>query len=278
MTRGQILSERIKLMAQRLVEEEMPDLDIIANNNAARGMSSSGATVVQRHERRFRTLDELLRERTRSEREYPLAPEDEDQWYANLMETLLLILHDQEERLYRALEADCQRFLGAKSEPFVAEEKINRLRFNYLHEAEIMKAEREHRKKIPPPATASPNITLTISGGQIAALNVGGVVGTIKASLTSLQSAGEQKLAEALKSLAEAIAADASLSTAAKRESLECVSAMGEELAKPTSERRPGVVRAMGAGLIGLIGHADKVYAVYEILKVAAKASGYELP
>ena len=37
-------------------------------------------------------------------------------------------------------------------------------------------------------------------------------------------------------------------------------------------------MRAMGAGLIGLIGHADKVYAVYEMLKIAAKASGYDLP
>ena len=279
MTRSRILSERIKLMARRLVEVETPDLEIITNNNVAEGLGSSGATISQRHERRFRTLKELLAERIRLEKEYPLAPEDEDQWYVDLVETLLLIIRDQEARLYQALEADCKRFLGARSQPFVAdaEGQINRLRLNYIHEAEIMEAEREHKKKIPPP-TAPPNITLNISQSQIAGLNVGGVVGTIQANLTSLQTAGQEKVADALKALAEAIARETALSDAAKRESLECVSAMGEELAKSTGERRAGVLRAMGAGLVALIRHADKVYAAYEILKAAARASGYELP
>ena len=278
MTRGQILSEKIKLLAQRLVEAELPDFERIANEHAARGLARSSMVIVQRHERRLRTLDELLAERVRLEKTYPLAPEDQEQWYPDFQETLLLIVRDQEGRLIRELTDDCHRFLGANAEPFVteAEEKINRLRLNYLREAEIMEAEREHAKKIPAPTPAS--ITLNISQSQIAGLNVGGVVGTIQANLTSLQTSGEQKIADALKSLAEAIAGEASLDDATKRESLECVSAIGEELARPKGERRLTVLRSVGAGLVGLIRHADKVYAVYEILKAAARASGYDLP
>ena len=105
-----------------------------------------------------------------------------------------------------------------------------------------------------------------------------GVVGSIQATVNNLQNAGEGKIAEALKALTEAIAADASLSVEAKRESLAHVSAIGEELARPPEQRRPSVLRTVAGGLVGLIGHADKVYALYEILKTATRASGYELP
>jgi hypothetical protein len=282
MTRGQILSERVKLMALRRVEAEARDLEMIANKHAARGTGQSGANLVERHERRLQTLKELLAERLRleqAEKEYPLAPEDEDRWYPDLLETILLIIHDQEARLYRELEADCGRILGGPLQPFLEEVKgkINKLRLEYIREVEIMKSEREHRKKIPPSAEP-PSITLNISRSQIAALNVGGTVGTIEANLTSLQTAGEQKIADALKALAEAIAGEASLSSAEKRESLEHASAMGEELARPQDQQRPGVLRTVAGGLVGLIRHADKVYAVYEMVKAAAKGSGYDLP
>ncbi len=106
MTRGEILSDRIKLMAMRLVEAEGPDLEVIQNENAVRRMGTSAATVLRRHERRFCTLEALLAEGIRLEKQHPLALEDEQQWYCDLLETTMLVIRDQQKRMYEALEAD----------------------------------------------------------------------------------------------------------------------------------------------------------------------------
>jgi hypothetical protein len=142
---------------------------------------------------------------------------------------------------------------------------------------DILSGEREQRKKASSPVAPS-QIILNISNSQIASLNIAGTVGSIQATVNSLQTAGAEKVAEALKTLAETIAAETSLADPVKRESLEVVSAIGDELARPAGERRPGVLRAMGGGVVGLIKHVDKVYAAYEVLKVAAKAGGFDLP
>lgn len=280
MTRGELLAQRTGLYAVRLVDAEEPDLQAIANDHAARGMGRGSSVVQQRHVRRLQTLKAILAERIRLEkdmREYPLTPEDEETWFPDLQESLLGILGDQEQRLSEQVIADERTLGGGAWHGYDAAAQINRLRLEYLHEADLMKGEREHRKKAP--VAASPaNVVLNISHSQIAGLNVAGVVGALQASLTTIQTAGEQRIAEALKALAETIAADAALSNEVKAESLAHVSAMGEELAKPPEQRRAGVLRTMAGGLVGLISRADKVYAVYEILKTAARAGGYELP
>jgi hypothetical protein len=140
-----------------------------------------------------------------------------------------------------------------------------------------MKGEREHRKKAPPTPPPA-NVVLNISHSQVVGLNVAGAVNTLQASLTTIQTGGEQGIAEALKALAEAIAADTTLADGAKADSLAHVSAMGEELARPPEQRRGSVLGTIAGGLVALIVHADKVYAAYEILRTAARASGYELP
>ncbi len=281
MTRGEILVERIELLAMRLVEREAPDLQIIANEHAARGMGNSSAVIQQRHERRLRTLRELLAERIRLERELPLAPEDDGTWLFDLRVAVVEIIDHQGARLLRDLIEDCRLILGGTSEPISgdAKKQLDRLRFEYLSEADIMAGEREHQKKIPPPPAAPSNITIHIGDhAQIAGLNVGGVVQGIQATVNNLLGSGGEKLAEVLKDLTETIAAEATLSREAKREALEQVSAIGEELARPPDQRRPSVLRSVANTLVGLTGHADKVYAVYEILRTAAKASGYDLP
>ena len=274
MTRGQILSERIKLKALALVQAEGPDLEVIQNENTVKGLGRSGATIVQRHDRRLRTLEELLAERIRLEKEHPLAPEDEERWYSDLLETLMLINHDQQARLYRELEADTQRILGRSSEPFVGEVKprLNQLSYLYLEEAELMKAEREHRKEVLP-ATVAPvqNITLNINNSQVAGLNVAGTVDNIQATVNSLQAAGAEKLAEALKALAEAIPASPSLSDREKRESLELVSAVGDELARPPEQRRVSVLKGIGNSPRTTLSSTGKLYALYEVVKLAAR-------
>jgi len=151
--------------------------------------------------------------------------------------------------------------------------RFRKLRDEYHHEADIMKGEREHAAKIPPPP---PIITLNISQSQIAGLNVGGTVGTIQATVNSLQTAGAEKLAEALKALAEAIPRANTLPDEAKRESLELVSVMGDELA---GQRRHVILRSIGETLKGLLVHAGEAYGAYETVKVAVKlTTGYDLP
>jgi hypothetical protein len=280
--RGEILAQRTRLFEVRLVGAEEPDLQVINNDHAARGMGRSGSVVQQRHERRLQTLKAILAERIRLEKdvqEYPLTPADETTWFVDLQESLGRIVSDQERRLANALMADYEMILGSGGSSVVqdAVRQIQKLGNEYLYEAEVINGEREHRKKAlpaPPPS----NIVLNISNSQIAGLNVAGVVGTLEASLTTIQTGGERGIAEALKALAEAIAADSALSNEVKAESLAHVSAMGEELARPPEQRRVGVLRTLAGGLVGLIGHADKVFAVYEILKTAAGAAGYELP
>lgn len=121
-------------------------------------------------------------------------------------------------------------------------------------------------------------VTLNISQSQVAALNLGQIVGNIQAVVSGLQESGQGEVATALRQLAEAIAQEAALSNELRREAMELVSAMGEEFARPEAERRPGVLRAIGARL-GQIGRAaGGVYAAYELVKVAAAGLGYGLP
>jgi hypothetical protein len=281
-TRGEILAERIRLEAMRLAEREALDLQIIANEHATRGMFSSGSNISQRHERRLRTLRTLLTERIRLEKTLPVAPEDEATWSRDLRVAIVEITDREDERILRELAEDCKRMTGGISEPISADAKkqLDRLRGEYLSEVDVVASEREYQKKIPPPPPAAPsNITINIGDhAQIAGLNVSGMVQSIQATVNNLQGSGGEQLAEALKDLTETIATEATLTREAKREALEQVSAIGEELARPPDQRRPSVLRSVANTLVGLIGHADKVYAVYEILKAVAKANGYDLP
>jgi hypothetical protein len=102
MTRGEILAEKVGLLAQRLVEAEGPDLEVIANKAAFEGRGRSGGVVWDRHERRLRTLTELLTERIRlekDERDYPLASEGEGTWLYDLRIATNEIIDQQATRL-----------------------------------------------------------------------------------------------------------------------------------------------------------------------------------
>jgi hypothetical protein len=49
-------------------------------------------------------------------------------------------------------------------------------------------------------------------------------------------------------------------------------------MAKPASERRSGVLRALGGSLGSILGNTGNLYSVYEIVRTVAKAAGYDLP
>jgi len=277
------LAERTKLAAFTLVDAERPDLERIENEHAVKGLGRSGALLMARHERRLRTLEELVRERIRLEKdeaEYPLAPEDEETWNDELLETIMELTKDQEARLRQAFEEDCRRILGSASETLIdaASDPINKRRLLAIREVEIMKDERAHRKEAtPPPAPSS--VTLNISHSQIAGLNIGGTVGSIEATVNNLQTAGSAQLAEAIKKLAEAIPGSDGLKADDKRGSLELVSAMGDELARPPEKRRLTVLRNAARDLKALLVHTGELYAMYEGLKPIVKAAtGVDLP
>jgi hypothetical protein len=213
---------------------------------------------------------------------YPIAPEDESTWFPDLQESLFLILRDQERRLNSTLAEESERFLrgGTQHEHAkVTTEQILSFRMEYLREAGLLKAERDHRKKVPRPSTTTPtSITLNISDSQVVGLNVAGVVNSLQANLATIQTGGEQGIAEALKQLAESIATDVELTKEVKADALSHVSAISDELARPEDERRSGVLRTVATGLLGLMGHASSAYGVYEILKTLLKLKGIELP
>ena len=106
--------------------------------------------------------------------------------------------------MYREIEADAQHFLAGGPEWFAtqASDHIKILRAEYLREADLMKAERDHAAKAPPAVSPPANIVLNISHSQLVGLNVAGAVGSLQASLTTIQTGGEDRIAEALKALA----------------------------------------------------------------------------
>src|SRR6266508_5310118 len=106
MTRGEILSERIALMASRSRDGEHADLVIILSEHAQRGVIQSSMTVQRRHNRRMQTLTALLAERIRLEKLHPLAPEDADTWHRDLRASIDDILDREGKRLYQALNSD----------------------------------------------------------------------------------------------------------------------------------------------------------------------------
>ncbi len=85
MTRAEILSKRIELLRAQLREPEASALEVLANDAVRDGWGRSGPLVMGRHERRLDTLQRLLKERIRLEKEQGLAPEDETTWQGELV-------------------------------------------------------------------------------------------------------------------------------------------------------------------------------------------------
>jgi hypothetical protein len=281
MTRAQILANRVELLASQLQPPEKKDLLVIMERYTKAHGGASTMHMVARLSRRQETLKKLLEERIRLEREVGLAPEDEDTWHGDLVASVHEIVDRQGSRLYRELEEDSRRFLRQSADLFLDQVKqgIEQLRKEALWEADIMKGERTHNVRVPTTIAMAPGYTINIKDSQIASLNFGVVVGQIQATVNALKTRGEEKIAEALKTLAEAIGNESSMPAKKREDSLQLVSAIGDELARPAEERRYAVLRSAAETLKSIALHFDKVYAAYEILKTLVRASmGTELP
>jgi len=144
-------------------------------------------------------------------------------------------------------------------------------------EAKIVKGKRDLRRRTAKPTDTS--ISLNINKSTIASLNLGTVVGNLQANVSVLQDAGQKDLARALSSLAQALTDSQTLNEEQKREGIEMVAALGDELAKPEAERKSSVAKLVAQRLGQVVRRASEVAGAYELLKVAVRSSiGIELP
>ena len=276
--RAEMFAKEIDLAASRAQAPEERDLVIIVNDHATRGMATSGANIQSRHERRWRTVTELLALRLRLEWATPLLAEDETSWYERLVACIHRIVGQEQDRLLRALDEDSRRFGGGPL-PDSWRGQILRefeaLRSQYLKEAEIRRDRRALEAKMPKPPRG---ITLNISQSSIANLNLGSQVGQIQSVVGGLHDKGLQEIAAAIKELTESIVNEVRLDDVPKREAVEMVSVISEEIAKPEAERRSSVLRMAGTGIRAIVMHVDKLAAAYELVRIAARPLGVDLP
>jgi hypothetical protein len=216
----------------------------------------------------------------RVELDQPLELEDESRWYEDVLTDLKGRLQAEFNRLRQALEADCRQFLGQPlSWEYVEQFGSDEMKFRDRseREAKIVKGKRDLRRRTAKPTDTS--ISLNINKSTIASLNLGTVVGNLQANVSVLQDAGQKDLARALSALAEALTDSQTLNEEQKREGIEMVAALGDELAKPEAERKSSVAKLVAQRLGQVVRRASEVAGAYELLKVAVRSSiGIELP
>ena len=277
--RAKLLTDRTKLVEARSEPAEQRALEIIANDYMARGHGRTGAEVEARHERRINSLQDVLAERMRLEREQSLAAEDVTAWYDALVDDIRQVMGRATGRLLDAAGTDWTNGLGGHLPHDVRakfEQQIQRIEKEYLADAQLL---REQRRVGHPSEMAGPTmITINISQSQVAGLNLGHVIGNIEGSVRGLNIAGHGDLADAIMRLTEIIAAESSLAAPDKREAVELVSALSEELTRPPEQARRGVLRSVATGLGQIVSGIAAAQGAYEALKLAARAAGYELP
>jgi len=276
--RSKLLNERAKLVELRSESQEHPALQVIQNGFQAKGQGRSEGLVEACHERRVSTMRDVLAERFRLEREQQLAPEDVTSWYDALIEDIRQIADRAKQRLLNAVESDWHRDLGGHLPENLRsrfEQDIDRIEQEYLADARLLREERRSTRIGPSVGTM---ITINVNQSQVAALNLGQVIGNIEGTVSGLNAAGQRDLAEAIKTLTETITSTPSLPEAEKREAVELVSALGEELARRPDQARPGVLRTVAARLGKIVSAIATAQGAYEALKLAARSAGYELP
>jgi hypothetical protein len=177
------------------------------------------------------------------------------------------------------------RYLGGSPLPATWRDQIignlKMLRDQYRREAEITHDQRELEARMPKkPTGQTTHLTLNINQTSIANLNLGEQIGHIQTIVGGLHDKGLREIADAIRGLTEEIMAapGEALADAQKREAVELVAAMSEEVTKPPEHRRGATLRAVAAALGALVKHVDKLAAAYELVKAAARTQGIDLP
>ena len=120
-------------------------------------------------------------------------------------------------------------------------------------------------------------VTFNISNSTIASLNLGTVVGDLTASVQALNNQGQQELARTIQLLAEALAGSTELPADRRKELMEHLSLVSEEVARPPEKRKMGLVKSsiavLQAGLATASTIADLWKPVEHVLKTLGMLS-----
>ena len=110
----------------------------------------------------------------------------------------------------------------------------------------------------------SRRITVSVSGGQVGALNLGTVVGNIESNLNQIDT-NDKDLAEALKKLTEVVLKSGQLSSDEKKQITEQVEELSHQAAIPQAERKIGIVAGLSNAVAMALSHLsdfDKIWPV----------------
>lgn len=107
------------------------------------------------------------------------------------------------------------------------------------------------RIQIPPMPATTGSVTfnnIKLDNSVVGAINTG-TVHSIDVNSTHLRGAGNDRAASALRALTEAIASEKSLTPQHRNELLDQVAFLSGQAAAPQSERKPGMIRSVLAGV-----------------------------
>jgi hypothetical protein len=109
----------------------------------------------------------------------------------------------------------------------------------------------------------SQSVRITLNNSQVGLLNLGTIVGDVETHLAALDEPGTEKVREALRSLAQAVLNDESLSQERREELIESVDLLAEEAGKVPNRRRGALVRSVLSGLTASLSAAGSLAAVW---------------
>lgn len=160
------------------------------------------------------------------------------------------------------LERDLKAIIASTATNYIGEDERFPLEAYVTRAIHRFRIKRDLGLKDAPEGTT---VVININNSTIAALNLGTVIGDINATVTSLQSQGHKDLAEAIKTLTEAIAKDEHLGNE-RTGMIESLATIGEQAALPEEKRKVGVVKTLLTSLgTGLRASADvaKIWDVF---------------
>jgi hypothetical protein len=121
----------------------------------------------------------------------------------------------------------------------------------------------EVRLRMHEPARPASGITINIQESTVGALNLGNVMGDLRATVVSLHDAGNAELATILKDLIERVAAAAELGDE-RREIIESLTVVAEQATLPEDRRKPGMVRKLMTGFGPVLSRIAELAQVWE--------------
>jgi hypothetical protein len=117
-------------------------------------------------------------------------------------------------------------------------------------------------------------VTFNLSNSTIAALNLGNVLGDLTASVQNLETHGAPKIADAIEKLASAISESKEIKDADRKDLLENVALVSNEVSSEPDRRRPGLLKSSLGFITASLATANELIPVVHELHEKLKAAG----